>query len=582
MSMNVTPAITATPDELPPFYVAPCINDISAYSSIPLKGHDFGTHRETRADEWFACVCEELINSGHVTCDTRCNSAGRAPWRYPLHEIPEHAAKYQRNKLFMTYGVFKFKSECTGDGMDHEDIAFDPIRVIDIDGKATIEQLAIIAEKLFNVGLIKSTGIQCFMRSSEDWPTEARMCFAIGCYLETLVHPLYFDRGCHLNKDGSVGNHRNHAFRLPWGSCKPGGVEKVRSWLPHDKKLATVREVFTMLELEMPPLVIRENITSLAINRVIEPTHRNNSKKYSESEKHEEYDRIRQELTDLVVSGTARLDAEKEVAAMKWKYHRPSYLGRTLEKAALKVSDGKRMPDVVWKGILEDMKELTYQLGPYSNKRRNFQKTMALFGARAWSFEFLYYQEGITLPEAIEAFFYRPCFKKVRDMSIKAIGEAAVREDLARLWNKYYHPDLINNPYHGLDDVSKSTLNLVLRHAKQLGTFKIGNICELVNLSKTQTRAALVTLCDEGKLTFIGKNRGRIYRVAKNAIAPEEACDDYRVPAITGIKTIDNRNSTMSIRNSSESMPVLHDFTNQYRIPDKPKRNPEPQPHLKI
>ena len=107
--MNATPVITAEPDELPPFYEAPRVNDISSYSTIPLNGYDIGTHRETRGDEWFACVCEELINAGHVTYDTRCNGAGRAPWRYPLHEIPKHAQKYPWNKLFMTYGVFKFK-----------------------------------------------------------------------------------------------------------------------------------------------------------------------------------------------------------------------------------------------------------------------------------------------------------------------------------------------------------------------------------------------------------------------------------------------------------------------------------------
>ena len=580
--MNATSAITATPDELPPFYEAPRVNDISSYSTIPLNGYDIGTHRETRGDEWFACVCEELINAGHVTYDTRCNGAGRAPWRYPLHEIPKHAQKYSWNKLFMTYGVFKFKSECTGDGMDHEDIAFDPIRVVDIDGKATLKQLAIIAKTVPNAALIKSKGIQCFMRSSEDWPTEARMLFAIGCYIEKLVCPLYFDRGCHLNKDGSVGNQRNHAFRLPWGSCKPHSKEKVRSWLPNDKKLASVREIFTMLKLEMPPLVVREDIKENAQDRVIQPASKKNVRKTSESEKHEEYDRIRDALTELVLTGTPRLDAEKAVANMRWKYHRPNYLIRTLKKAALKVSDGKKVPDSVWKGILEDMKELVYQLGPYSNKRRNFQRTMTLFASRAWSFEFLYYQAGITLPEAIEAFFYRPCFQKVRDMSIKAIGEAAVREDLARLWNKFYHPDLANNPYYGFGGVSKATLAQVYKNAKILKTFKLGAIYELVNISKSQTRAALRILCDDGKLTFSGKNRGRLYSVKKAAIVPKEACSDYRVPAITGNKFIRNRSSVTISHNLIDNLPVLHDFTHQYRIPDKPKPVLEPQPPLRI
>ena len=270
------------------------------------------------------------------------------------------------------------------------------------------------------------------------------------------------------------------------------------------------------------------------------------------------------------------------VIATKWTYHSASYLRRTIHKGSLKSAEGKTLPTAVWQGIRKDMQQLTCRLGPSSLKRVKYQKTPTLQASRAWSFEFLYYQEGITLNEAIEAFFYRKEFEKVRKMSIAAIGEKAVMEDLVRLWNKYYHPDLADNPYFGLSPVSRSTVDLVYRKAQLLGKFKLSAIRKLLALSKSQTRAALSILCESGKLIKDGENSGRVYRVAKINSSNKKRLCDCIVSAMFGSNIDANDKSGMSYRNTWDSPPILHDFSSPIRKSDRGKRENKPQIPLQI
>jgi len=580
----VTALATVGSSDLPPFFSQPRATGLLCTSFEKLEnGLVFPTHRQTTPDEWFYEVWKPHLNSAALCHKVRCNGASDATWLHYLHNIPPIARKHSWNKLFMTYGVFK--ENCKSKGMDGEDVLALFMLVIDLDGIATLKDVAIIAAAFPDCAIIKSTGIQIFMRFAGDYETAIRMLSALATLAVKLCPHLRYDKKCHFRDDGSVANHINHAYRLPWGSCKSDGKEKVLSFLPKSGKIADVCNIFNMHKLEMPPLVVTKDDT-LDIKDVAQnplPTVQKSvprKKTFSGSEgiKHQEYDVIRQTLTDCILAGMSRTAAENEVASMKWTYHREAYLRRTLHKASLKSAEKSKLPASVAAAIRADMKEINFRLGPTSNKRTWCQKTFTLAAHRAWSFEFLFYQPDITMEEAIAAFFYRAEFKKVRTMSIAAIGEAAVRKDLENLWNKYFHPDLSDNPYVNFQPVSRATLALVLRKARLLGKFKMAVINSLLALSEQQTRAALAVLCAEGKITKDGNNNGRVYRVVQEEKIEEEGYD-YRVPAICG------SNMCSSIRSGCSGLdnePTKHDFSPQTRFTEPIKRKIRPPALLRI
>ena len=574
----------------------------------------FSTHSQSTPLAWFNSVYKEFLTGVYSSYETRINGAGRASWRILFQDIPAHAEKFSYNKVVMSPCVFRdlepvhlvlgaemmeaaarSHMSLSGEPMSpaveraitlqirralqeitatsHEDVICDPVRVVDLDcpegsPPATVEQVRILAARLPGVALILSNGIQVFMRSAkrhlvpwepiDQWETEARMLSAIGKKLETFVAPLFYDRSCHLNKDATVGNHRNHMFRAPWGACADGS--KVRSWLPKTKELASVREIFELLGCEMPPLVSRdmEQERSGHIKADVD-THENaragvknelrtrNTGSLAESQ--DEYQEIRQYLTDLVNAGLSRKDAENEVLLRPWKHYTAPQLKKRFPKMRLIGSgDERRLSDAEWKGIQADLKELTYPLGKVSEKRRWYQKTWTLGANRAWSFEFLY-TYGFTMAESIECFMTWGDFAKIRQLSIEAIGETKVREDLARCWEKFWIENYGENPYANLAPVSKATLARVLLKAKMLGKFTLSEIRKHLTLSATQTRDALGILCSQGKLIALKKNKGRFYLLpALFALSELESAVD--ISGSNGGKIKETRSSGTS-RNSA-------------------------------
>jgi len=495
---------------------------------------------------WFKSTYWKILNSPFCSYDSRINSNGSAPWRIQFREIPAHAMKHASNKLYMTPSVFKDKEACSGSGMGHEDILFDPVRVIDIDRPhgalpVSVGQVEFLANLLPGSAILKSNGVQIFLHSSESWEVEAPMLAQIGRHLENLVSPLFYDASCHLRQDGSAGNHRNHAYRCPWGSCDSGPV---RCWLPENGQLATVRGIFNLLGLVLSApkrdvgivgvfgtsgiheelsatTGIRKTSTNPTIPRVPPvprdpqvPPRKISSKRGSFSANYQEFEEIRQLLGDLLKQGQPRQAAESQIAAMPWKHHSRRHLEKTLPTVCPKgASDGLWLSSEAWAGVCADLKELPFRLGPCSKKRRFFQKTRTVRATRAWAFEFLFYY-GLTVEEAIAAFLSWLEFQKIRQLSVSAIGHDAVVEDLRRCWEKFNSPGYSEDPYSTLPKVSRQTLALVRQRSGELGehgAFKLADLRKGLSLSATQVRAALKELA--GEIVASGTNKGRVYRL---------------------------------------------------------------------
>ena len=413
----------------------------------------------------------------------------------------------------MMPGVFKIRKQCRGKGMRHEDVLFDPVRVIDMDRAkgdtpATLQQVELVAGMLPGAAILRSNGMQVFFRSSEPWEVEAPMLAALGRHLEFFLYPLFYDDCCHLKLDGTPGNHRNHCYRAPWGSCDQGPV---RCWIPETDRLMTVREAFNQLGLDLPAPSVgfvgfsdpedAEEIPLTVESRKMS-TKSTSSRGGSLAPNYEEFDRIRQLLTNLLKQGLSRQEAEAKILAMPWEHHSRDGLKTTLPTVRPKKarpSDSRWLSDGEWATICADLAELPLRLGPCSTKRWLLQKNYSIRATRAWSFEFLFYDD-MNCEEAIASFFKWREFEKIRYLSTTAIGEAAVVEDLRNCWNKFNNPDYLSNPYSNLKKVAKKTVDAVYRIAKQLMTFKMADIKNEVHISATQIRAALNELYDEGKV----------------------------------------------------------------------------------
>ncbi|TSA34644.1 MAG: hypothetical protein D4R65_05985 [Verrucomicrobiaceae bacterium] len=486
----------------------------------------FESHSEVTAGDWFQAVFADILNSPYVSYESRINGKGAAPWRIPFSEIPRRAITNAAHKLYFTPAVFR-----DGEGMDHEDIAFDPVRVIDLDRPkgspcATTRHVELLASVLVDAAFLKSNGVQIFLRSSERWENEAPMLPVIGRYLAKMVDPLFYDATCHLKLDGTVGNHRNHAFRSPWGSCDAGAV---RCWLPVAGRLSTVREVFDRLGLSLPvksedaglvepapadPIPVDEENSTTPTN----PTRGSGGTRGGSFEaNYVEFAQIRQLLGDLLKQGVPRSEAEAQIAAMRWEHHSRAHLKKTLPTVRPKgggSEDGKWLSDEEWKKVAADLKELTFRLGPCSNKRAYYQQTRTVRATRAWSFESLYYYD-LTCDEAIAAFMAWQECEKIRQLSIDAIGMDAVVEDLRRCWETFNAAGYADKPFANLPKVSPRTVAMVGRRADALGKFGLGDLRKGLSLSPTQTRAALGELCVLGRIVPSGKNKGRVYRVVE-------------------------------------------------------------------
>lgn len=578
----VTGTTTVSSSDLPHFFYPTKDTGIKCSDfEIVVNAIDFPTHRQATADESFYLILKPHLNTALLSHKVRCNGVGKATWLYSIYDIPEHARKHSWNKLFMTYAVFKDKEDCTGSGSDDEDVLQVFMLSIDLDGIATMENVATLRAVFSECVIVMSTGIQILMRFSGDYETGIRMLSALATLAEKLCPNLRYDRRCHFRDDGSVANHRNHPMRLPYGSKKSDGEEKVLCFIPKSGEIADVSHVFNTHDVEMPPLVItQENDEHIKDSpKKLLPKQktmgsrkkRKNIFRGSEGYKYEEYDKIRQALTDCVLKGMNRAQAENEVASMPWLYHTERYLRRTLHKASLKCIEKSKLPREAVERIRRDTQLLTYRLGPSSLKRLKIQKSFYLGAQRAWAYEFLFYVPSMTREEAIEAFFKWPEFKKVRALSIAAIGEEAVREDLARLWDKFNHRDLIDNPYVNLQPVSRATKALVYRKARLLRKFKMAGIQEQLALSEPQTRTALSKLCEEGKLKKDGNNSGRVYSVVEEEEEGGCLCSpfDCRVPAISGMnRGVKSRSDCYGL----DTAPTRHDIPHHKRFTEPIKR----------
>lgn len=478
---------------------------VSTTHTTHVGGVDLPTHIESEGLNWFKTVCDVILTSPYRKYQTRVNMGGKPTKRINFDQLPKHFKKFAGTKIYFMPGVLKEMQDCvkegngsSGQGMQHADVLYDPIRVIDIDIKkgqkpATTKQVGILAGLLPDSALILSNGCQIYLASSEPWESEALMLAAIGRFLARKTG-LVYDPTTHLRGNGTAGNLRSHCYRAPIGTCQNG---KVRSWLPRSGELASVRNVFKALGL-----TVRRKKTKKAKGPV----------SGSMASRHLEFHKIREALTNLIKNEKLkRTDAEREVLGMKWEHHSRDGLKATLPTVRL-ISDTAALPDEVWASIRADLAELPCQLGPVSTKRWLRQQTRTVRAIRAWAFEWTYSQPSITFEEAMKLFFSDLRFAKIRQLSIAAVGETAVREDLRRCWDTWYYPDYKKNPFKKLALVSKPTLNLVRSKAKKLRKFKMAEIRkEIMRLSVRQIRQALQQLVIDGDLIPSGNTSGKKY-----------------------------------------------------------------------
>jgi len=494
----------------------------STHASL-VGGVDLPTHIESEGLNWFKAVCDVILKSPYRRHKTRVNLGEEATVRVPFDQLPKCFVKYAGNKTYFLPAVLKEMKYCTpkgkdstGKGMDHEDVLYDPIRVIDIDIRkgqkpATTKQVGILAALLPDSALILSNGCQIYLASSEPWEIEATMLAVIGRFLARKTG-LVYDTSTHLRGNGTAANHRNHPYRAPIGACKNG---KVRSWLPRSGEMASVRNVFNALGLTFPSENAEESASADTPKKAKEPV------SGSMAAQHLEFHKIREALTNLIKNEKLRrAGAEQEILGMKWEHHSRDGLKATLPTVRL-ISDTAALPDEVWASIRADLAELPCQLGPVSTKRWLRQQTKTVRAIRAWAFEWTYDMTSITCEKAMKLFFSDPRFAKIRQLSIAAIGEPAVREDLRRCWDKWYYPDYKKNPFKKLALVSKATLNLVRSKAKKLGKFKMAEIRkEIMRLSVRQIRQALQQLVIDGDLIPSGNTSGRKYEFVATPMKP--------------------------------------------------------------
>jgi len=265
----------------------------------------------------------KILPTPYKSYCSRVNGGKNATIRLRFDGIPAYCQKYLDKKIYFTPGVFRDSEWETPIGpMSHEDVLYDPLRVIDLDmpeggEPASEEHIKLLGSLLPDSALILNNGCQIYLESGESWESEARMLSAIGNYLAEKTG-LFYDATTHLRKDGKVGRHRNHCYRAPWGRCQRG---KVRSWLPASDKMATVREVFTALGLSLPPArpVLPKPLRGTTPRMSASAT----TPKGSKAAQIQEFLTIRHRLTQLVrVDKLTRPDAELDILSMTWAHLR--------------------------------------------------------------------------------------------------------------------------------------------------------------------------------------------------------------------------------------------------------------------
>ena len=535
-------------------------------------GFSSETIREVSPMEWWTTVMAGILNSPYRSFSSRVNDGSRATLRKPFDSIPSVCMKNLDQKNYYMPGVLRDvpispgrygKKNYERGGQKHEDVLYVPFRVIDLDvpkdkggniiGKcATQLHIKFISGLIPGCPMILSNGLQIYLTASEPWSVEALMLAQIGSYLAKVIagclSELEYDSSTHIKGKGTAADHENHAYRAPWGVGINGIV---RCFVGVNGRIPTVREVFDMLGLTLPQVdekieeVKEEEMNDKRGTKPASSTIKGTGRKSqsgSKAAQTQEFLEICNCLTQLVKgSGLSRADAEREVLGMTWEHHSRSGLSENIGSIKL-FGDGSRIPDKEWNAVCEDLKETLFNLGPVSTKRNLCQRTKTIRALRAWSFEILYYEKDINREEAIEAFFYRQEFATIRRLSICALGEEKVREDLAECWDRWWHPDYRNTPYKKMSDVSPKTLNMVKYWASKLGTFTLAKLKkQMIRFSERQLRSALALLAKDGTVKPIGGNKNRKYQFMNNPNPkPRKSPSNVIVPPING-KIVNDR-----------------------------------------
>ena len=251
-------------------------------------------------------------------------------------KVPEYCLGLESEKLkiYASYSTLK-------GGMKEKHVDYSLLRVIDLDGVASDQDLEVISRMFPDCPLIRSNGIQVFFHSTGDWERDAPALAILGEEAQKRTN-LTYDRSCHLRKDGTAGDHQSHAYRVPfgWSHKRKCAVE---GYLPLSNGLCTPQEALEALGLEVPKAK-KEAITAPSRNQNREGSKPVSTRRTirlpqeegsgSLSSNYSEFSEILKTRVALMKKGLTRTQAEDQILQTKWLYHPPEALRIALTQMA--------------------------------------------------------------------------------------------------------------------------------------------------------------------------------------------------------------------------------------------------------
>jgi hypothetical protein len=492
----------------------------------------YGKHHKVSPDEWWqsAVGLDLHLNPGGLV-RMRVGASGTFP--LPICSVPEFCQKHLTEKIAFSVAIMKKGGQCEGD-MDYP-----LLRVIDLDTDtvATDEQFLAVSKMFPDALLIRSNGIQIFLElSGLSWQAEAQLLAAMGTKAAE-ASGLKYDAH-HLLKTGLSAAVQHHLYRTPWGHASRADRE-VWCFEPWGN-IANVQQAAEALGIMVSPVMTAAPTASPmpAVNagstrrKPVSPKGTGGSR-LSERGKHQEFSEIMAVLRSLVKSGLTEDQAYRQILARTWQHYDTDAIARTVNHIRSHptyalypiyrggAGGGGSMSEEEFEGFMRDQELALTRLGPISRKRRKSQKTFNFYAERAWAFQWLFkYGKycGVTVDQAVDAFFTWPIFEEIKDVSVANLGRDRVEKDLRRCWVKFYDfvqlpadPALISAVKQAIADLI--TVRLALGTT---GSFRTTELLPLVPVvqSKRHLQRILAMLVEDGYLGKASSGRWTTWHIS--------------------------------------------------------------------
>jgi hypothetical protein len=498
------------------------VNTVSAIDS-----RAFCSHRMALPQEWYTIATANIrpvsgnIRGNMVRLGHRRGNKGT--YLVPISQVLPICEKYDSEKNYCSYATML-------PGGQTDDHTFRPFRrVIDMDTPtvATEEQFAQISKAFPRALLLRTNGVQIFLKPSLPWAREAPLLAQIGQKVETMTG-LKYDH-LHVRKDGTAAATESHPFRAPIGYADRAG-RAVLCFLPAiGQEEWTVVDAANALGIPVPPVCPGPGTAKSGVatkpssqpTKIVSRLTKVKGGHVSNGEKNAEFSKIMAYRLKLMRGGMSEARAYEAIRAKAWTHHSTKDIERTIQKIStdpsylpLSISRGGAglIPDDEWDGIVRDQAATATRIGPRSRKGKKSQKTHQVYVERAWSFEYLFKFARVYKwndNQAVEAFFNWTDFEQIRTISLSNLGRPRLEKDLRRCWTKFLNykqrvadPELI-------EIVRKVILSL------KTEVFKRARIAKLVPQvgSTRHLQTILGLLRNEGMIALEGQKRGCTWKI---------------------------------------------------------------------